>query len=105
MSSRRPPTLQEAQQAEIEQRWGQAEDELLPWDTRLAHKAKRWTRLAAALTGLAAAGGTAVVTVKGYAVKLWHVVTRGAPAAAELPASGEPTISTDRVPQPPAPKP
>jgi hypothetical protein len=104
-SRRRPPTLQEAQRADVEQGWGQAEEELLTWDTRLAHKAKRWTRLAAAVTGLAAACGTAVVTVKGYAVKLWHVVTRGAPAAAELPATGEPTISTDRVPQPPPPKP
>ena len=63
---RRQPTIEEAQQADIDRGWGMVEDQLLPWDTKLVHKAKRFTRVIAAVTGLATAAGGAVGTAKGY---------------------------------------
>lgn len=103
----RPLTIHEAQQADIERGWGQIEDQLLPWDTRLAHKARRWTRVIAAVTGLATVAGSTVVTAKGYVTKLWHVVHRGTLTPAELPVHNPNVASTtlDRAPEPTPPKP
>lgn len=104
---RRPPTLLEAAQADLDRKWGLEQDALLPWDTRAMHRAKRWARLVGAVTGLMAAGGTAVVTAKGYAVKLWHVVHRSTLPPAELPVHNHDVASTavDRVAEPTPPRP
>lgn len=82
-----------------------AADELRPWDVKLARKAKRWTRIIAAVTGLITVAGGAVGTAKGYAVKLWRVIHRGTLAPAEPPAHNPDLASTavDRVPEPPKP--
>jgi|SRR6185437_11784844 len=103
----RPPTLREAQHADVERGWGQVEDQLLPWDTKLVHKAKRWTRVIAAITGLVTIAGSAVVTAKGYATKLWRVVHRGTLAPAAPPVHNPDLASTavDRVPEPKPPRP
>ena len=103
---RRPPTLLEAAQEDIDARWQLQADALLPWDTRLMHKAKRWTRLVGAVTGLLVAGGTAAVTAKGYAVKLWRVIHRGTlpPAADAVHNPDVASTTVDRVPEPTPPK-
>jgi hypothetical protein len=97
----RPPTLLEAAQEDIDLQWRLKADALLSWDTRLAHKAKRWTRLVGAITGLLVAGGTAAVTVKGYAVKLWRVIHRGTLPPASVAVHNPDVASTtvDRVPE------
>jgi hypothetical protein len=103
---RRPPTLLEAAHADVEHRLDLQADALLPWDTRLAHKAKRWTRLVAAVTGLATVAGGAAVTAKGYAVKFWRVIHRGTVPPAE-PAEHNPDVASttiDRVPELTPPK-
>jgi hypothetical protein len=104
---RRPPTLLEAAQEDLDHKWQLQADALLPWDTRLVHKAKRWTRLVGAVTGLLVAGGTAAVTAKGYVVKFWRVIHRGTLSPAE-PAVHNPDVAStaiDRVPEPKPPEP
>lgn len=62
---------------------------------------KRWARTITAATGLMAAAGTAVVTAKGYATKLWHVIHRGTLPAADVAVHNPGVASTtvDRVPE------
>ena len=107
MPRHRPPTLREAQQDDIERGWELAADELRPWDVKLARKARHWTRIIAAVTGLITVAGGAVGTAKGYAVKLWRVINRSALAPVEPPAHNPDLASTtvDRVPEPKPPKP
>ena len=75
-------------------------DALRPASVRWAAHMKRWTRVVAAGTGLMVAVGSAVGAAKGYAVKLWRVVTRDRPTPADVLKTGTPTVATDFVPEP-----
>lgn len=103
---RRPPTLLEAAQEDVDRHWELQADALLPWDTRLMHKARRWTKVIGAVAGLLTVAGSTVVTAKGYVVKLWRVVHRGTLTPADVAVHNPDVASTtvDRVPEPTPPK-
>jgi len=99
---KRHPTIQEAQQAAIdegEQYW-ERPDVLLQWDVRLMHRMKHWAKVVAAVVGFGTAAGTAV---SGVVKAVRWVRAGGSTPPAELPATGQPTIATDHVEKPKAP--
>lgn len=104
MPRKRHPTLQEAQQAAVDagERFLDRQDDLRPWDVKLVGHAKRWTKILAAVAGLASVAGTAVTGI----VKAWRFARAGgATPPAELPATHQPTIATDHVERPTPPRP